>query len=151
MTKRIYLRLPMLYIRKILIYEFWYDCIKPNYGDWAKLCYMDTDSLVIYIETKDFYKDIANGVERWFDTSNYDENDKRLLPIGKNKRVIGLFKDELGGKIMKELVAHRAKAYAYLMGDDNEHKKAKGAKKCIIKRELMFENYKNSLFKDEII
>ena len=61
----------------------------------------------------------------WLDTSNYDENDKRLLPIGKNKKVITLFKDELGGKIMKEFCALRAKTYAYLMDDDSEKKKAK--------------------------
>ena len=56
---------------------------------------MDTDSFIIHIKTEDFYKDIANDVEKWFDISNYDENDKRPLPIGKNKKVIGLFKDEL--------------------------------------------------------
>ena len=62
-------------------------------------CYMDTDSFVIYVKTEDFYEDIANDVKEWFDTSNYDNN--RLLPIGKNKKVIGLFNDELGGKIVK--------------------------------------------------
>ena len=86
-----------------------------------------------------------------FDTSNYDKKDERPLPIGKNKNVISLFKDELGGKIMKEFVALRAKAYAYLMEDGSEHKKVKGTKKCIIKRELMFENYKDSLLNDKII
>ena len=75
----------------------------------AKLCYMDTDSFAIHIKTKDFYKDIANDVEKWFDTSNYDENDHRPLPIGMNKKVIDLFKDELGEKVMKELLALRAK------------------------------------------
>ena len=60
-----------------------------------------TDSFVIYVITEDFYEDIANDVERWFDTSNYDYNDKRPLPIGKNKKVIGLFKEELEGKIVK--------------------------------------------------
>ena len=53
---------------------------------------MDTDSFFIHIKTKDFYEDIAKGVELWFDPSNYDEDDKRLLAIGKNKKVIGLFK-----------------------------------------------------------
>ena len=76
---------------------------------------------VIYIKTEDFYEDIVNDVEIWFDTSNYDVNDERPLPIGKNKKVVGLFKDELGGKIMKEFVALRAKAYAYLMEDGSEH------------------------------
>ena len=74
---------------------------------------MDTDSFIINIKTEDFYKDIANDVERWFDTSNYDKNDKRPLPIGKNKKVIGLFKDEFGRKIMIEVVANRAKTYAH--------------------------------------
>ena len=95
MTKPIYLDMWILDISKILIYEFWYDYIKPKYKGRAKLCYMDTDSFVIYLETEDFYKDITNDVERWFDTSNFDENNKRPLLIGKNKNVSGLFKDEL--------------------------------------------------------
>ena len=129
MNKPVYLGQAILDISKILMYEFWYNYIKPKYEDKARLCYMDTDSFVIYIKTEDFYEDIANDVERWFDTSNYDKNDERPLPIGKNKKVIGLFKDELGGKIMKEFVALRAKAYAYLMEDGSEHKKAKGTRK----------------------
>ena len=75
------------------MYEFWYDYIKPKYGDSAKLCYTDNDSFIIHIITEDFYKDIADNVEKWLDTSNYNENDKRPLEIGKNKKVIGLFKD----------------------------------------------------------
>ena len=95
---------------------------------------MDTDSFIISIKTEDFYKDIANDVKKWFDTSNYDKNDKRPIEIGLNKKVIGKFKDELGRKIMKEFVALRAKTYAYLLDDNNEIKKAKGTKKCVIKR-----------------
>ena len=75
----------------------------------AKLCYMDTDSFGIHIKTEDFYKDIANDVEKWFFTSSYDDKDKILLPIGKNKKVIGLFKDEFRGRIVKEFVVLRAK------------------------------------------
>ena len=89
MNKPVYLGQAILDISKILMYEFWYHYIKPKYGDNARLCYMDTDSFVIHIKTEDFYKDISNDVETWFDTSNYDENDKRLLPIGENKKVIG--------------------------------------------------------------
>ena len=99
MNKPVYLGMSILDISKTLMYEFWYDYIKLKYKEKAKLCYMDTDSFIIHIKTEDFYKDIANDVERWFDTSNYDENDKRPLPIGKNKKVIGFLKDELGGKI----------------------------------------------------
>ena len=114
----------------------------------AKLCYIDADSFVINIFTEDFFEDINNDFERCFDTSKYDENDKRPLQIGVNKKVIGMFKD-LPGKIMKEFCALRAKTYTYLMEDDSEHKKAKGTKKCTIKRRLMFENYKDSLFNDK--
>ena len=126
MNKPVYLDMSILDISKTLMYKFWYDYIKPKYEDRAKLCYTDTDSFIIQIITEDFFEDITGDVKKWFDTSNYDENDKRLLPIGMNKRVYGFFKDELGGKIMKEFVALRAKAYAYLTDDDSENKKSKG-------------------------
>ena len=98
MDKPIYLEMAILDISKTLTYEFWYDYLKPKCKDKVKFCYMDTDSFVIYIFTEDFYKDIADDVEEWFYTSNYDENDKRQLEIGLNKKVIGKFKDELGEK-----------------------------------------------------
>ena len=159
MNKPVYLAISMLDISKTLMYELWCDQIKPKYGDRAKLCYMDTDTFFIYIKTEDFFEDIANDVERWFDTSNYNENKtgKRPLPIGKNKKVIGLFKDELEGKIMEEFCALKAKIYAYLNGynDDNHDKEKiinkKGTKKCVIKRRIMFENYKDCLFIDTVI
>ena len=91
MNKPIYLGLSVLDIAKTLMYEFWYNYIKPKYGDRAKLCYTDTDSFVIYIKTKNFYEDIANDVEGWFDTSNYDQNDERPLRIGKSKKSIWSF------------------------------------------------------------
>ena len=94
MNKSLYVEMSILDISKTLMYEFWYEYIKPKYKDKAKLMYMDTYSFVINIKTEDFYKDIANDVKIWYDTSNYDENDKRPLPVGKNKKVIGLFKDE---------------------------------------------------------
>ena len=151
MNKPVYLGQTILDISKTLMYEFWYDYIKLKYGDKAKLCYMDIDSLVIYIETEDIYKDIAGDVEKWFDTSNYDKIDERPLPIGKNKKVIGMFKDELGGKIMTEFIALRAKVYAYKTEDGRVHKRAKGMKKCLIKREIMFEHYKDCLFNSKTI
>ena len=80
------------------MFEFWYDYMKPKYNDNVKLSYMDTNSFIMKIKTNDFYKDIANDVENRFDISNYEVN--RPLPTGKNKKVIGLMKDELGGKII---------------------------------------------------
>ena len=96
MNKPVYLGMSILDISVTLMHEFWYEYIKPKYGDRAKLCYRDTGSVIIYIITEDCFLDISDDAERWFDTSNYDENDKIPLPIGRNKKVIGLFKDELG-------------------------------------------------------
>ena len=101
------------------------------------MCGTDTDSFIINIKTEDFFGGVFNDVERWFGTSNYDKNDKRPLPIGKNKKVPGLFKDELGGKIITAVVVLRPKTYAYLMDDRRDHKKAKGAKKCVIKQKQL--------------
>ena len=122
--------------RAKLMYKSWYDYIKAKYGDRAKLRYTDTDSFIIHIFTEYLFEDTSADVERWFDTSNYDENDKRPLPIGMNKKELDFFRDELGGKIMKEFCALRPKAYAYLMDDSSEKKKAKGTNKCVTKQEL---------------
>ena len=111
--------------------------MKPQYGNDVKLCYMDTDSFIISIKTNDFYKDIANDVEKRFDTSNYEVN--RPLPTGKNKKVIGLMKDELGGKIITEF------------GTLRPRNKEIGTKKCVIKRMIKFNDYKNCLLKDKVI
>ena len=149
MNKPIYLGLSILEISKILMYEFWYDYMKPKYGDNVKLCYTDTDSFIMHIKTEDFYKDIANDVEKRFDTSNYEVD--RPLPTGKNKKVIGLMKDELGGKIMTEFVALRPKTHAYLTDDFKEDKKAKGATKYVIKRVIKFNDYKDCLLNDKVV
>ena len=97
---------------------------------------MDTDCFIIHFKTEDVYEDVANDVEKRFDTSNYEVN--RPLPTGRNKKLIGLMKDKLGGKIMKEFAALRSKTYSYLMGDINSDKKPKGTKKCVIKRRPKF-------------
>ena len=149
MNKPIYLGLSILEISKILMYEFWYDCIKPKYNDNVRLCYMDTDSFVMHIKTNDFYKDIVSDVENRFDTSNYEVN--RLLPTGKNKNVISLMKDELGGNIITEFVTLRPKTYSFLTDDGKEDKKANGTKKCLIKKMIKFNDYKKCLLNGEII
>ena len=88
------------------------------------------------IKTNDFYKDIGNDVEKRFDTSNYECN--RPLPTGKNKKVIRLMKDELGGMIITEFVTLRPNTYSYSTDDGKEDKKAKGTKKRVIKRTIKF-------------
>ena len=131
------------------MYEFWYDYIKSKYGNRVKLCYMDMDSFIMSIKTNDFYKDISIDVDKRFDTSNYEIN--RPLPTGKNKKVIGLMKDELGGKIITEIVTLRPKTYSYSTDDGKEDKKAKGTKMCMIKRMIKFNDYKNCLLKDKVL
>ena len=143
MNKPIYLGLSKLDISKILMYGFWYDYMKSKYGNNVKLCDMDTDSFIKNIKTEDFYKDIANDVKKRFDMSDYEVNSP--LPTGKNKNVISLMKDELGGKIIMEFITLRPKTYSYLKVD----KKTKGTKKCLIKRMIKFNDYKNCLLKDE--
>ena len=162
MNKPIYLGLSILEISKILMYEFWYDYMKPKYNDNVSLCYMDTDSFIMNIKTIDFYEDIASDVENRFDTSNYEANTsettaepsslersalaRRPLPTGKNKKVIGIMKDELGEKIITEFVTLRP-----LTDDGKEDKKAKGTKKCVIKKMIKFNDYKKCLLNGEII
>ena len=167
MNKPIYLGLSILEMSKILMYEFWYDYMKPKYINDVKLCYMDTDSFVMHIKTNDFYKDIASDVENRFDTSNYEVNTsettaelsslersalaRRPLPTGKNKKVIGLMKDELGGKIITEFVTLRSKTYSFFTDNGKEDKKAKRTKKFIIKKMIKFNDYKKCLLNGEII
>ena len=149
MNKPIYLGLSILEISKILMYEFWYDYMKPKCDNDVKLCYMDTDSFIMNIKTNDSYEDIANDVENRLDTSNYEVN--RPLPMGRNEKVIGLMKNELGGKIITEFVTLRPKTYPYLTDDGKEHKKAKGTKNCVIKKMIKFNDYKKCLLNDEVI
>ena len=111
MNKPIYLGQAILDLSKIVMYEFHNDYMIPKYCDRLKLCYMDMDSLVYHIRTKDFYTDIVDDVQTRFDTSGYIPD--RALPVGLNKKIIGLMKDELGGKIMTEFVALRPKLYSY--------------------------------------
>ena len=153
MDKPIYLGQAILDISKTLIYEFWCVYLKPKYQDKVKLSYMGTDSYTLHIETNDFFEDIANDVDEWFDICKYDETNNRPLPIGENKKLIATFKNELNGKIMTAFIALREKTYTFVQinkeDESEEHKKAKGTKKCVIKKHLNFELYKTALFNNE--
>ena len=125
-NKPVYLGLAILSLSKIRMYEYCYYDMKPKYGDNIKSCYMDTDSFIIHVKTEDFYEDITNDVEKNYDTSNH--TCERPLPVSKNKKVIGLMKDELGGKITEEFVGLRTTCYLYLMNDGRVDKKQKEQK-----------------------
>ena len=111
------------------MYDFHYNYIKQKYGDKAKFLFTDTDSLMYEIQTKDFYKDISAAVKDRFDTSNYPLNHSSDIPSWLNKKVIGMFKDEVGGKVINESVGLRAKLYSYKMFEDEESKKCRGVSK----------------------
>ena len=141
MNKPVYPGQAILDLSKIVMYEFHYDYMVPKYGENLQLCCLDTDSLIYHIKTKDFYADIADDVPTRFDTSGYCSN--HPLPIGLNKKVTSLMKDELGGTIMTEFAALRPKLYSYRKLDGSEDKKCKGIKKCVVKKTLSFDDYKN--------
>ena len=142
-NKPIHLGQAVLGLSKTLMFEFWYDHLKPVYGDKIRLYYTDTYSFIMHIKKDDFYKDISADVNKSFDTSNINKNDNRPLEIGKNKKVLGKFKDELGGN---KFVALRAKTYSFLIDDftDDDYeknrivnKRAKGTKKCVLREKFI--------------
>ena len=148
-NKPIYLGMSILDISKTKMYDFHYGYIKPKYGGKAKHLFTDTDSLAYEIQTKDFYRDITPNVKKLFDTSNYPADHPSKIPIGKNKKVPGMFKDEAGGKVIAEFVGLRAKLYSYRMHSGSEEKRAKGIKKPVIEKKITFDDYKRCLFSEE--
>ena len=131
----------ILDISKSLMYDFHYGYILPKYGKNQKLIFTDTDSLCYEIETEDFYKDISNDVEKGFDTSNFPKDHPSGIPVGKNKKIPEMMKDEAGGKIIEEFVGLRTKLYSYKMFEGIEEKKCKGIKKSVIKKNISYEDY----------
>ena len=145
MNKPVYLGMCILDLSKTIMYDFHYNYIKPKYGEKAKLLFTDTDSLMYEIETEDFYKDISGDVKDRFDTSDYPENHPSGIPTGINKKVLGMMKDEAGGKTIKEFVGLRAKLYSFVMDDGGEIKKCKGIKKQVVESSISHEDYKTCL------
>ena len=169
-NKPVYLGICILDISKTLMYDFHYNYIIQKYGNKAKLLFTDTDSLMYEIQTEDFYKDISADVKHRFDTSNYPDNHSSGIPSGLNKKVIGIFKDEVEGEIIDEFVGLRAKLHSYKIIEnekckdkksekckdeeskkckDEESKKCKGIEKSVIKKSIAHEDYKRCLFMGE--
>ena len=167
-NKPVYLGMCILDLSKTLMYDFHYNYIKPKYKERAKLLFTDTDSLAYEIQTEDFYRDISPDVQATFDTSNFSENHPSGILTGANKKVIGMFKDEAGGKIIEEFVSLRAKLYSYKMFESKtqerkrkmreklyknkmiknktEKKKCKGMKQGVVENTITFDDYKTCLF-----
>ena len=145
MNKPVYLGMSILDLSKIVMFDFHYQYIKPKYGKQAKLLFTDTDSFLYEIQTEDFYKDISGDVKNRFDTSDYPEGHPSGIPTGVNKKVLGMFKDEAAGKIIKEFVGLRAKLYSYKMEEGKENKRCKGIKKAVVEKSIRHEDYKTCL------
>ena len=145
MNKPVYLGMSILDLSKIVMFDFHYKYIKPKYGKQAKLLFTDTDSFLYEIQTEDFYKDIAGDVRDRFDTSDYPEGHPSGIPTGINKKVLGMFKDEAAGKVIKEFVGLRAKLYSYKMDEGKENKRCKGIKKAVVEKSIRHEDYKTCL------
>ena len=145
-NKPVYLGMCILDLSKTLMYDFHYNYIKQKYGDKAILLFTDTDSFMYVIQTEDFYKDISADVKHRFDTTNYPPDHPSGIPSGFNKKVLGMFKDEVGGKVIDEFVGLRAKLYSYKMFEGEESKKCKGVKKSVVKKSIAHEDYKKCLF-----
>ena len=141
-----YIRMCILDLSKILMYDFHYNYIKKEYGSRAKLLFTDTDSLTYEIETEDVCKDLWKKKEL-FDNSDYPKGSP--YEFQENKKVIGKFKDESWGKIISEFVGLRSKMYSYIMEDGKGGMTAKGIKKNVIKKNIMHEDYKNTLLNEE--
>ena len=145
MNKPIYIGQTVLDFSKILMYDFWYGYLKPMYKNNIKLCYMDTDSFIFHVKTDDFYKDISDTLDKWFDTSKNDKKLDRPIEYDVNTGVLGMFKDELKGYIMIEFVSLASKVYSHKQDNDKETKVVKGVKKCVKKKILNFNDYINAL------
>ena len=150
MRKPVYIGQAVLDISKTLMYEFWYDYIKPKYEDNAKLCYMDIDSFIVHIKTEGFCKDISDDVKERFDTSGYSKDDKRL-PVGLNKKVIEKRKDEWNCFVTAEFVSLASKGHAYVCDNDKIDKRVKGIKRCVRDKVLKFQNYIDALLLNKTI
>ena len=148
-NKPVYVGQSILDLSKTLMFDFHYNYIKKKYGKKSELLFTDTDSLMYEIKTKDFYKDIYIDVKNKFDTSDYPSDHPSGIITGANKKVIGMFKDEVAGKQITHFVGLRPKLYSFKIEEDKEVRKCKGIKKNVIKKKLDFDDYVKCLFSGE--
>ena len=148
-NKPIHVGQAILDLSKTLMFDFHYNFIRKKYGKKAELLFTDTGSLMYLIQTDDFYHDVKKDIKRKFDTSDFPEKHPSGIKSGVNKKVIGTFKDEVGGNQITHFIGLRPKLYTFKVEDKGETRKAKGVKKNVIKNALSFEDYKKCLFTEE--
>ena len=145
-NKPVYVGQAILDLSKTLMFDFHYNYIRKKYKNKAELLFTDTDSLMYQIYTDDFYKDISHDIKNKFDTSDYPPNHPSGILTGVNKKVIGMFKDEVAGKQITCFVGLRPKLYSFRIEEDKEVRKCKGIKKNVVKKKLDFDDYVQCLF-----
>ena len=149
-NKPVYVGQAILDLSKTLMFDFNYNYIKKKYNNnRAELIFTDTDSLLYQIKTDDFYKDISCDIQDKFDTSDYPLNHESGIQTGVNKKVIGMFKDEVAGRQITHFVGLRPKLYSFKVEDGSLTKKCKGVKKNVVKNKIEFEDYVKCLFSGE--
>ena len=148
-NKPVYVGQAILDLSKTLMFNFHYNYIQKKYKDRAELLFTDTDSLMYQIYTDDFYKDISHDIETKFDTSDYPPNHPSGILTGVNKKVIGMFKDEVAGKQITYFVGLRPKLYSFKIEESKEVLKCKGINKNVVKKGIEFEDYVQCLFSGE--
>ena len=148
-NKPVYVGQAILDLSKTLMFNFHYNYIQKKYKHRAELLFTDTDSLMYQIYTDDFYKDISHDIETKFDTSGYPPNHPSGILTGVNKKVIGMFKDEVAGKQITYFVGLRPKLYSFKIEESKEVRKCKGIKKNVVKKGIDFEDYVQCLFSGE--
>ncbi|CAH3175005.1 unnamed protein product [Porites evermanni] len=145
-NKPVYVGQAILDLSKTLMFDFHYKYIREKYENKAELLFTDTDSLMYHIHTDDFYKDISLDIKTKFDTSDYPSNHPSGILTGVNKKVIGMFKDEVAGKQITHFVGLRPKLYSFKVEEDKTTKKCKGIKKNVVKKSMGFDDYVQCLF-----
>ena len=148
-NKPVYVGQAILDLSKTLMFDFHYNYIKKKYKNRAELMFTGTDSLLYQIYTDDFYKDISSDIKDKFDTSDYPPEHESGIPTGVNKKVIGMFKDEVAGRQITHFVGLRPKLYSFKVEDGSLTKKCKGIKKNVVKNKITFEDYVECLFTGE--
>ena len=148
-NKPVYVGQSILDLSKTLMFDFHYNYIQKKYKDAAELMFTDTDSLLYHITTDDFYKDISKDIKTKFDTSDYPSDHKSGILTGVNKKVIGMFKDEVAGKQITHFVGLRPKLYSFTVEESGLIKKCKGIKKNVVKKGINFQDYFECLFSSE--
>ena len=142
LNRPVYVGMSVLDLSKHLMYDFYYNQLKKQYGEHCQLLYTDTDSLLLEIQTENVYEDMGASASL-YDTSDYPKDHPQYSE--ENKKVVGKMKDECAGRLIVEYVGLRPKMYSILEADGRNIKKAKGVKKSVVRKNIYHDQYRETL------